>query len=173
MTKFWLFHTRLLSHLLLLFAIAGSAVARDIDYSQAIPLDAESLAEQGIAKRYASVLPALRIYVLKPLALREKVDPERGTYEVIAGNRKHTVFPSPLGGDEYESWGVATVTLFEIVNRQLANAPVKFYAVNSGNDLMGIFLTEQQVSAARKELKHRKDWPYIPKMEPPWFGQYH
>jgi hypothetical protein len=83
------------------------------------------------------------------------------------------IFPSPLGGDEHESWGVATATLFEIVNRQLVAAPVKFYALNSGNDLTGIFLTEQQAEAARKALKHRSDWPYLPTMHAPWFGQYH
>jgi hypothetical protein len=46
------------------------------------------------------------------------------------------------------------------VNRQLGKAPVKFYALNAGNDLMGIFLTEREAAAARKTLKRRLDWPY-------------
>jgi len=78
-----------------------------------------------------------------------------------------------LGGGEGESWGVATVAFFEFVNRQLAQAPVKFYALNAGNDLMGIFLTESQVAVAKKNIKRPSDCSYLPKMQAPWFGQYH
>ena len=55
----------------------------------------------------------------------------------------------------------------------LATAPVKFYALNAGNDLMGIFLTERQAAMARKTIKRRSDWPYLPTMRAPWFGQLH
>jgi hypothetical protein len=111
--------------------------------------------------------------VAAPFALSEKVDAERGLYTVLVGGAVQQIFPSPFGGDAYESWGVATAALFEIVNRQLENAPVKFYAINSGNDLMGIFLTQHQAEDARKTLKRRSDWPYLPAMQAPWFGQYH
>lgn len=121
---------------------------------------------------YSRLLPELKAYVAAPLVLSEKVDVERSFYTVLAGSSIQHIFPSPLGGDEYESWGVATAALFEIVNRQLVSAPVKLYAINSGNDLMGIFLTQHQAEAARKTLKRRSDWPYLPAMVP-WFGQYH
>jgi hypothetical protein len=39
--------------------------------------------------------------------------------------------------------------------------------------LMGIFLTESQVEAAKRSLKRRSDWPYLPTMQALWFGQYH
>lgn len=172
-TKLWRLRARPLTLLLLLLSFGGPALAYDLDYSRAFLLDAESLAEQGIVERYAGVLPSLRNYVVKPLVLREKINSERGTYAVVAGNHTYPIFPSPLGGDQYESWGVATVVFFEIVNRQLAKAPVKLYAINSGNDLMGMFLTEREAAEARRNLKHSTDWPYIPKMETPWFGQYH
>ena len=164
---------RLINRLLtVLLCVAGSAAAHELDYSRAIHLDAEALAEQGMAAGYASVQPALKAHVAAPLVLSEELDVDRGVYTVKAGNRTQRIFPSPLGGDEYESWGVATAAFFEIVNRQLERAPVKFYALNAGNDLMGIFLTEPQAAAARKALKRRSDWPYLPTMRAPLFGQY-
>jgi hypothetical protein len=165
---------KLVSRLLsLLFFVFGAATAQELDYSRAIHLDAEELAEQGMVEGYVRLLPELKAYVAAPLVLSEKVETERGRYAVLAGGAVQDIFPSPLGGDEYESWGVATAALFEIVNRQLITAPVKFYAINSGNDLMGIFLTEHQADAARKTIKRRSDWPYLPAMQAPWFGQYH
>jgi hypothetical protein len=162
--------SRLLSPLLFVF---GGATAQELDYSRATHLDAEALAEQGMVEGYSSLLPELKAYVAAPLVLSEKVDAERGVYTVFVGSSVQHIFPSPLGGGEHESWGVATAALFEIVNRQLVTAPVKFYAINSGNDLMGIFLTPHQAETARKTLKHRSDWPYLPAMQAPWFGQYH
>jgi hypothetical protein len=162
--------SRLLSPLLL---IVGAASAQELDYSRAIHLDAEALAEQGVVEAYSRLLPELKTYVVSPLALREKVDTDRGIYTVSVDSYTQRIFPSPLGGNEHESWGVATAALFEIVNRQLVAMPVKFYALNNGNDLMGIFLTEHQADSARKALKRRSDWPYLPTMHAPWFGQYH
>jgi hypothetical protein len=162
--------SRLLSPLLF---VVGAATAEELDYSRAIHLDAEALAEQGMVEGYSRLLPELKAYVVSPLVLREKVETDRGIYTVFVDSSAQRIFPSPLGGDEHESWGVATAALFEIVNRQLVAASVKFYALNSGNDLMGIFLTEHQAEAARKALKHRSDWPYLPTMHAAWFGQYH
>lgn len=165
---------KLLGRLLapLLF-VAASATAGELDYSRAIDLDAEALAEQGMLEGYTRILPALKAFVASPLVLRESVDADQGIYNVVAGGRVERISPSPSGGDEHESWGVATAVLFETVNRQLANAPVKLYALNAGNELMGIFLTERQAVAARKVIKRRSDWPYLPVRHAPWFGQYH
>lgn len=149
-----------------------AATAHELDYGTAIQLDAEDLAEQGMAEGYAKVQPALKTYVVAPLVMREKLDAHRSIYTVMTGGRSQRIFPSPLGGNQYESWGVATAALFEAVNRQLGAAPVKFYALNAGNELMGIFLTARQAAAARKTLKRRSDWPYLPTMRAPLFGQY-
>lgn len=165
---------KLISQILcpLLF-VFGAATAQELDYSRVIHLDAEDLAEQGMAEGYLRLLPELKAYVAVPLVLTEKVDSDRGHYTVFADGFAQRISPSPLGGDEYESWGVATAALFKTVNRQLGGTSVKFYALNSGNDLMGIFLTERQATAARKTIKRRSDWPYLPTMQAPWFGQYH
>ena len=43
----------------------------------------------------------------------------------------------------------------------------------SGNDLFGMFLTPAEATAAQKSLPNKSDWPYIPKDEDEWYGQYH
>jgi hypothetical protein len=65
------------------------------------------------------------------------------------------------------------VAFFTIVNDQLARSHYRFYAINGGNDLFGVFLTPTLAEAAQKTLPNKSDWPYLPKDEPPWFGQYH
>jgi hypothetical protein len=105
---------------------------------------------------YSRLLPELKIYMVSPLALGEKVDTDRGVYTRSVDSYTQRIFPSPLWGDEQGSCGVATA-LFEIVNRQLIAVPVKFYALNNGNDLMGIFLTKHQADAEHKALNRRSD----------------
>jgi hypothetical protein len=104
--------SRLLSPL---FFVFGAATAQGLDYSRAIHLDAEALAEQGMVDCYSRLLPELKAYVAAPLVVSEKVDTERGRYAVLAGGSVQEIFPSPLGGDQHESWGVATAALFEFV----------------------------------------------------------
>lgn len=162
---------RLIAIVLLLTGAAAGAI--ELKYDHAIQLDAEDLAEQGIAQAYTKLRPLLKPHVPMPLLLIEKLDASRGLYSIEVGGSLQHIVPSPVGGDEYESWGVATVVLFDLVNSQLVSAPVKLYALNAGNDLMGILLTEEQAAKARKQIKRRSDWPYIPKMVAPFFGQYH
>jgi hypothetical protein len=55
----------------------------------------------------------------------------------------------------------------------LANSEYRFYAINGGNDLGGMFLMPAQAQAAQKALPNKRDWPYLPEDVPPWYGQYH
>jgi protease I len=71
-----------------------------------------------------------------------------------------TDYPIYAKGDEDESWGRATFALFDIVNRQLAKTPYRFFAINGGNDLGGMFLTPAQAEAAKKSLPRKQDWRY-------------
>ncbi|WP_285445832.1 hypothetical protein [Xanthomonas sp. fls2-241-TYG-148] len=143
----------------------------ELDYDKAIHLDAEELAEQGIAEAYTKLLPELKHHVHAPLVVREHLNSDLPSYEVVAGSRHYKIYPSPHGGDEYEGWGNATYALFAIVNAQLQHSSVRFYAINSGNDLFGIFLTPAEAKSARHSLPRRQDWPYLPTDTPPWFGQ--
>ena len=71
------------------------------------------------------------------------------------------------------SWANATVALFEIVNSQVKDTDIRLYAVNGGNDLGGIILTEAQCAKARQNLPTRTDWPYLPLHGDEWVNQPH
>ncbi len=151
-------------------ATAGSTV---LDYDRMVGLDAEDLAEAGIKNAYEKLKPILETHAVKPVELVEKIDDNRPSYSVSASGVTYEIYSPSLLSSGGESWGRATFALFSIVNSQLKRSPVKFYAINGGNGLGGMFLTEQQVSAARKSLKEKTDWPYLPTLEHPWYGQYH
>ncbi|WP_095200957.1 hypothetical protein [Mesorhizobium carmichaelinearum] len=144
-----------------------------IDYDNAHHLDAENLAEQGIAKAYNDVLPELRQYVKNPIAIHQSVDAYATRYAVHAAGQELVIYGPDIPGSEDKSWGTATYVFFKIINDQLASSDVRFYALNGGNDLFGIFLTPSQAEDAKRSLPTRADWPYLPDAEWPWYGQYH
>ena len=53
------------------------------------------------------------------------------------------------------------------MNRQLEKTDFRFFAINGGNDLGGMFRTYAEAEAARKSLPRKEDWPYLPKLERP------
>jgi hypothetical protein len=144
-----------------------------LDYDQLILLDAEDLAEAGIREAYESLLPELQKYVAQPAQVEEVIDNEAGRYAVRSGTKEFVIYSPDLHDEGGESWGRATVAFFTIVNDQLTKSQYRFYAINGGNDLGGMFLTPAQAAAAQKTLPKKTDWPYFPKDEPDWYGQYH
>ncbi len=88
------------------------------------------------------------------------------------GTKEFVIF-RPEQEDQGNSWGLATFAFFRIVNDQLERSEYRFYAINGGNDLGGMFLTPAQAQAARQALPNKRDWPYVPTQEPPWFGMCH
>lgn len=140
-----------------------------IDYELAIHLDAEELAEGGIKAAYERVCS--HIALPAPAAVTEQVDPTAGAYSVTALGRSYVVVDP--ASDEPDAWAAATFALFDIVNQQLASGPHRLHALNGGNDLFGVVLTAEEVVAARAGLPARRDWPYLPTLEPPWFGMHH
>lgn len=154
--------------------IMDTSMSFALNYDDAIHLDAEELAEGGIAAAYESLLPKLRGFVTKPAAMiDEDRDDDAPSYSVRCGDSEFKVHAPNLGEEEGNSWGRVTVALFAIVNDQLKNSGHRFYAINGGNDLFGMFLTPADAVAAQKLLPNKADWPYLPKDEEPWFGQYH
>lgn len=147
-------------------------MATDLNYEDAIPLDAEELAEGGIAEAYRRVLPKLRDFVVDPLEIVETRDDEAPSYSVQCGGKEFPIYAPELEGIS-NSWGNATVALFEIINSQLVNSTHRFYAINGGNDLFGIFLTPDEAAAAQQSLPNKLAWPYLPKDEQDWYGQFH
>ncbi len=143
-----------------------------IDYDDAIHLDAEALAEAGIAEAYERLLTRLRKFVKQPLEVTEQLDDDAPSYSVQCGGKSFAIYAPELE-ETSNSWGNATVALFTIVDDQLVNSTHRFYAVNGGNDLFGIFLTPAQAAEAKRALPNKQDWPYLPKDEPEWYGQFH
>lgn len=142
-----------------------------LNYDDAIHLDAEELAEAGIAEAYERILPKLREFVATPLAIVETRDDEAPSYSVQCGGKSFVIY-APEIAEISNSWGNATVAFFAIVNNQLANSTHCFYAINGGNDLFGIFLTPDQAESAQQLLPNKFDWPYLPKDEREWYGQF-
>jgi hypothetical protein len=147
--------------------------AQYLDYDRMTLLDAENLAEEGIADAYNRLLPELRKYIDHPANLEEVTDPDVPTYAIRCNGKEHLICSADEPGTEEASWGRATYFFFLIVNEQLEGAGVRFYAINGGNELGGLFLTPEQARSAQAMLHQKDDWPYIPVLDPPWFGQFH
>ena len=41
------------------------------------------------------------------------------------------------------------------------------------NDLGGMFFTLEHAEEAKKFLPRKVDWPYLPVLQAPWYGQFH
>jgi hypothetical protein len=150
--------------------LAGTSMALDLDYDDLIILDAEALAEGGILSAYQALLPALEKHIPSPAPVKEIKDDDDPSYSVECQGVTYFIY----GGDNQdESWGNATFALFDIVNRQLARTKYRLFAINGGNDLGGMWLTETEAAAAKRSLKNRKDWPYLPSAQGPWYGMFH
>lgn len=142
-----------------------------LDYEKLILLDAEDLAEQGILEAYNDLKGELIKYIKKPASIEEQIDNNIPVYKVASQGEVFDIYGPNIDGTEGRSWGRATFALFKIINNQLDGSEVKFYAINGGNELGGIFLTDREYEAAIKSLPIKTDWPYMPKLEYPWYGQ--
>ena len=131
------------------------------------------MAETGIREAYERLLPELRKYVPQPAQVEEVIDNDTPRYSVGCGGKEYAIYTPELEEAGDNSWGRATFAFFRIVNEQLARSEHRFYAINGGNDLGGMFLTPAQARESRGSLPNQADWPYLPTDEPPWYGQYH
>ena len=161
--------------LIIIFLTAAVKVpfAYSLDYDGLIHLDAESLAENGMKEAYLKILPELKKYVNTPKDIAEINDDSIGLYAVQAGGTRIEIYGPEHKADVYEGWARATYALFKIVNDQLNDSKYRFYAINGGNDLGGVFLDPSEAEESKKHIKRPTDWPYIPSDNGPWFGMYH
>jgi hypothetical protein len=143
-----------------------------INYDLALILDAEDLAEDGIQDAYNAITPHLAQHGVQARPVTENIDSSLGHYSVSFDDQRYVIFGPGVSG-EADSWGLATYALFDIVNRQLTASDVRFFAINGGNDLQGIFMSTAEAERARRALPRKSDWPYLPAPEPPWFGMFH
>jgi len=146
-----------------------SEIAPAIDYDQAVSLDSEDLAEQGMKEAYDRLAPSLVALGVSPEPISEAVDSVAPTYKVTFRGQTVDLWQTPSEG---LSWCRAGRVFFEIVNAQLKPG-LRFYALNNGNDLHGIFLTDADYARAMTEIDKKTDRPFIPTEEPEWCGQPH
>jgi hypothetical protein len=159
--------------LLVSFGVAMSGdrcMAAELNYDNLILLDAEDLAETGIKQAYEELLPILKKHIASPAPITEHYDNNAPSYSVVC---QGVTYPIYGPGDHEESWGRAAFAFFDIVNRQLAQTRYRLFAINGGNDLGGLLLTVADAEAAKKSLKNKRDWPYLPTAKAPWHGMYH
>lgn len=142
-----------------------------LNYDEMILLDAENLAEQGIMDAYEKIKPTLKEYIKEPAPIEEISDNDVPSYSVFYQKRVFHIYGSSLPENQNQSWGRAAYALFSIVNDQIKGKDIKFYAINAGHDLGGMFLTSEQARLARNSLPQKRDWPYIPTQKHPWYGQ--
>src|SRR5204863_2266350 len=101
------------------------------------------------------------------------IDNDSPRYSVRCGDNEYAIYGPELDEADGNSWGRATFAFFRIVNERLARSEYRFYAINGGNDLGGMFLTPAQSLVSRESLPRPQDWPYVPTNESPWYGQHH
>lgn len=95
-------------------ADANSSVSTSgiLDYEKLILLDAERLAEQGIAEAYQLLLPTLREHVARPAEVREILDADLPAYTIQCNGEEYIVYSAAEPGTEVQSWGRATFSFF-------------------------------------------------------------
>jgi len=119
------------------------------------------------------LLPAFHKHVSEPSEIEEVIDNDAPKYVVKCRGKEYVIYSPDLKDERSESWGRATCAFFTIVNDQLGKSDYRFYAINGGNDLGGMFLTPVQCDAAKRTLPCKTDWPYLPAPEDAWYGQNH
>ena len=144
-----------------------------LDYDKMHLFDAEDLAEGGIGHAYQRVRDIISQYVGETAEIQEVIDDSEPSYTVKCRGQAYPIYSPVLVDDEGQSWGRATHAFFKIVNDQLVKSKYRLYAINGGNDLGGMFLSDTECEAARKSLLRKEDWPYLPTLEHPWYGQPH
>jgi hypothetical protein len=90
-----------------------------LDYDKLILLDAERLAEQGIADAYQLLLPTLREHVARPAEVREILDADLPAYTIQCNGEEYIVYSAADPGTEVQSWGRATFFLFLLLMNSL------------------------------------------------------
>ncbi len=131
------------------------------DYERLIHLDAELLCELGIEDAYLSVSKKLNEWVV-PEGIK-KVETNTDDYIVEIGGERYPIYIHAQQPTVTDCWENATNVFFHIVNKQLANANVKFFAFYFGNDLHGGFLNENDLNLLKTENSNNEyEWPYLP-----------
>ena len=91
-------------------------------------------------------------YISPPAEVREVVDNDAPSYVVRCGYQEYLIYSPEAPNDEGQSWGRAAWAFFKIVNDQLTKSEYRLYAINGGNELGAMFLTQPECETARRSL---------------------
>jgi len=138
--------------------------------------DAEELAEGGVAGFLDSVGPFLESEGVALGVIQE--DSSADHYTLHVAGRDWVIYDEgAVARDANEPgvlWARASLNAFTLVNELLRDAGSleHLYAVNGGNDLFGMFLTEGQLTVVRQHAGGSiRGTPYELRDDPPWYGE--
>ena len=136
--------------------------------------DAERLAEGGVAEFIESLQPFLGRLGVKPSVADNWGDHD---YTITLDGKEYLIWSVKELKEHGNVWGLATVRTFEIINNLLAEQDTteRLFALQGGNDLGAIFLTDQMKQLLWQSSDFRRgDLPYIPVSgDDSWYGQPH
>lgn len=141
---------------------AGALFASD----RFVPLDAETLAEDGVTDGLLRIAPNLDLRDAAPLTM-ETLASDGRDYRVSVNGRAYDVYTpaDPPGA----SWGLATETFARIVNDLLPLASQdRFFVLYAGNDLFGVFLPPEILPFF--DTLPPNERPFTPTRDAPRFG---
>jgi hypothetical protein len=140
--------------------------------------DAEELAEGGILGFLGTIAPFLATEGVTVPEIQEDLSEDR--YRLKLASSDFEIYgPEDVAREATEPgrvWAIATVRTFELVNQLLATtkSQERLYAVNGGNDLFGLFLTQAQFSEITSHAGSvAPGAPYQVQDDPPWYGDRH
>ncbi len=139
-----------------------------LDYDQLLHFDAEELAEGGIAQAYERLKPMLRMFTASPLKEVHEYTDADGSALVESDGKKYEIWRQDSARGD--GWLTAPNAFFSIINANLLDTEYRLYALYTGNDLSGIFLTGDQFRAAKAFHAKPLNRPYIPSLDPPSYG---
>lgn len=151
----------------------GAAAMFKIESLGLIHADTEDIAEGGAAQFLTQLLQVLKRYGVT-------VESITGTYSDIAhtvqvDGKDHVVFDfenEAIGEVVDRFWSISAARTFAIANTwlQTANAPVRVYAIGSGNGGWAFVTTPAAAALLSKCRDLGYERPYIPSETPPYYG---
>ena len=132
---------------------------RDL-FRVATRIDAEELIEGSFSSLYDDVREKLIKHgiELEEDCIEEDVDTSEGVTTINYNDQEYIL----CNNDIEDSWERGAYVFFMIINSQIYDKNLKFYAVNGGNDLSGILLKKSEVARLMKSFPDDEDLPYIP-----------
>ena len=133
----------------------------EIEWPTLIPLDAEALCETGIEEAYSRV--SIHLSELVTPKKISQVDTDNDDYIIKFENKTFPVYIHNENTNTLDCWEIATGVFFQIVNEQLVDSEIRFYAVYGGNDLFGGFMKPKLVQQIKDAMPgSQNEWPYLP-----------